>query len=161
MVGEETGTPAHEPRQACTTIDKIPRPCLSDTHRRMLLEESGIAPDVVAERGYYTSHRASEIPNVFEGYQRRPGLVVPMYSPDGITQSYQLRPNKPRKNGPKYETSEGSEVIVDVHPRMLEEVRNGDQELWITEGCRKGDSLTSRGLPTISLAGVWMWCVPK
>jgi len=127
----------------------------------MLLEESGNSLEIVAERGYYTARGGSEVPEVFEDYQRRPGLVVPMYSPDGITQSYQLRPDRPRKNGPKYETPEGSEVIVDVHPRMLDEIRNGDGELWITEGCKKGDALTSRGLPTISLAGVWMWCVPK
>jgi len=134
---------------------------LSPAHHRQVLDESGITPEIVAERGYYTARRGSEVPEVFEDYQRRPGLVIPMYSPDGITQSYQLRPGRARKNGPRYETPAGSEVIVDVHPRMLEEVRDGDEDLWITEGCKKGDSLTSRGLPVISLAGVWMWCVPK
>jgi Domain of unknown function (DUF3854) len=29
--------------------------------------------------------------------------------------------------------------------------------LWITEGVKKGDALTSRGLCVVSLAGVWNW----
>ncbi len=136
-------------------------PGLSERHARMLFEESGLDPDVAAERGYYTARQRSEVPEVFKDYQRRPGLVVPMFSPDGFTRSYQLRPDKPRRNGPKYETPGDAKVIVDVHPRMLDEARHGDEDLWITEGCKKGDALTSRGLCAIALAGVWMWCVPK
>lgn len=101
------------------------------------------------------------MPAAFADYQCRLGLVVPMFSPDGESSGRQLRPDKPRSGGPKYETPAGSEVLVDVHPRMLDEVRSGDGDLWVTEGCKKGDALTSRGLPALSLAGVWMWCVPK
>ena len=134
---------------------------LSDKHRAMLYDGSGISPDVAAERGYYTARRRSEVPEAFAVYQRRLGLVVPMFSPDGEKSGYQLRPDKPRKGGPKYETPAKSEVLVDVHPRMLEEARSGTGDLWITEGAKKGDALTSRGLAALSLAGVWMWCVPK
>jgi hypothetical protein len=134
---------------------------LSPQDRRLLLKGSGIDPAIGTERGYYTARSRSEVPESFAHYQRRLGLVVPMSSPDGVTQGWQLRPNKPRSKGPKYETPAGSEVLVDCHPRMLEKVRDGDEPLWITEGCKKGDALTSRGLPTLSLAGVWMWCVPK
>jgi len=134
---------------------------LSENHRRMLFEESANAPEYVAERGYYTAQRRSEVPGVFADYQRRSGLVVPMFSPDGESTGYQLRPDKPRRGGPKYETPAGSEVLVDVHPRMIEEVRSGTGDLGITEGVKKGDALTSRGLPTLALGGVWMWCVPK
>jgi hypothetical protein len=88
-------------------------------------------------------------------------LVVPMFSPDGETAGYQLRPDKPRKGGPKYETPGEISPVVDVHPRMLEEVRHGDGPLLITEGAKTGDAATSRGVPTVVLAGVWMWCVPK
>ena len=134
---------------------------LSDAHRRMLYDESGIVPDVAAERGYYTARRRSEIPGAFKSYQRKLGLVVPMFSPDGETVGYQLRPDRPRKGGPKYETPGGISPVVDVHPRMLEEVRDGDGQLLITEGAKTGDAATSRGIPTVVLAGVWMWCVPK
>lgn len=134
---------------------------LSHSHRRMLYEESGIDPDVAAERGYYTARARSEVPESFKGYQRRPGLIVPMYSPDGETVGYQLRPDRPRKDGPKYETPGGISPVVDVHPRMLEEVRDGTGPLLITEGGKTGDAATSQGIPTVVLPGVWMWCVPK
>ena len=134
---------------------------LSDSHRRMLYNESGIDPDVATERGYYTAHKRSEVPEAFKDYQRRRGLVVPMFSPDGKTVGHQLRPDKPRKSGPKYETPGGISPVVDVHPRMLEEVRHGTGPLLITEGGKTGDAATSRGMPTVVLAGVWMWCVPK
>jgi hypothetical protein len=134
---------------------------LSDTHRRMLYDESGIDPGVAAERGYYTARLRSEVPEVFKEYQRRRGLVVPMYSPDGETVGYQLRPDRPRKGGPKYETPGRISPVVDVHPRMLEEVRHGDSPLLITEGGKTGDAATSRGIPTVVLAGVWGWCKPK
>ncbi len=134
---------------------------LSDSHQKMLFADSGIDWNVARERGYYTARRRSEVPEAFKDYQCRRGLVVPAYSPDGTTQSWQLRPDKPRKNKKgnalKYETPGGSDVILDVHPRMHEEVRSGSPDLWITEGIKKADSLTSRGLPTIGLVGVWNW----
>src|SRR5215210_1427979 len=144
-----------------TSYPKGPPRTLSDSHRRMLFEESGIDPGVAAERGYYTARKRSEVPEAFKPYQLRLGLVVPMYSPDGETVGYQLRPDRPRKGGPKYETPGGVSPVVDVHPRMLEEVRYGSGPLLITEGAKTGDAATSWGIPTVVLAGVWMWCVPK
>ena len=134
---------------------------LSDAHRRMLYDESAIDPGVARERGYYTARRRSEVPESFKNYQRRVGLVVPMFSPDGETVGYQLRPDRPRRGGPKYEAPEGISPIVDVHPRMREEVCHGDGPLLVTEGGKTGDAATSQGIPTVVLAGVWMWCVPK
>ena len=127
---------------------------LSRKHEHMLLYESGIDPGIAAERGYYTARIRAEIPEAFAGYQRRLGLVVPMFSPDGITRGWQLRPNKPRHKGPKYETPGGVSPVVDVHPRMLEEARHGDGPLLITEGAKSGDAVTSRGVCTVVLAGV-------
>src|SRR5215210_6358308 len=137
------------------------RRTLSDSHRRMLFEESGIYPDSAKERGYFTARRRSEVPEAVKRYQRQPGLVVPMYPPHGETVGYQLRPDKPRKGGPKYETPGGISPVVDVHPRMREEARHGDGPLLITEGAKTGDAATSRGVCTVVLAGVWMWCIPK
>jgi hypothetical protein len=127
----------------------------------MLFGESGISSGIAQERSYYTARRRSEVPEVFKNYQRKPGLVVPIYSPDDTSRNWQLRPDKPRtdkKGKPlKYETPGNSKVILDVHPLMLEEVRSGDEDLWITEGIKKADALTSRGLPTVGLIGVWNW----
>ncbi len=144
-----------------TSYPKSAPRTLSGVHQRMLYEESAVDPGVAKERGYYTARRRSEVPEAFRDYQRKPGLVVPMFSPDGETVGYQLRPDRPRKGGPKYETPGGISPVVDVHPRMLEEARSGDGPLLITEGAKTGDAATSQGIPTVVLAGVWLWCVPK
>jgi hypothetical protein len=144
-----------------TSYPNSGRRTLSASHQKMLFEESGISSDVAAERGYYTARSRSELPEAFKDYQRRRGLVVPMYSPDGETIGHQLRPDRPRKGGPKYETPVGISPVVDVHPQMLEEVRHGDGPLLITEGAKTGDAATSQRIPTVVLAGVWMWCAPK
>jgi hypothetical protein len=127
----------------------------------MLFEESGIDPAVAAERGYYTARRRDEVPEEFADYQRRLGLVIRTYSPDGVTRGHQLRANKPRKPELRYESPQDSRVIVDVHPRMREEVRSGDGDLFVVEGCKKGDALVSQGAPAVALTGVWMAHVPK
>jgi len=131
----------------------------------MLFEESGISPEIASERGYYTAERREEVPEIFADYQRRLGLVIPMISPDGDSINYQLRADKPRRDKKgkpvKYDTPTRAKGVIDVHTCMMDEVRNGSGDLWITEGVKKGDALTSRGLPTISLAGVWMAHVPK
>jgi hypothetical protein len=134
---------------------------LSDSHREMLFEESGISPDVAAERGYYTARKRSEVPEAFKDYQRKPGLVVPMFSPDGETVGCQIRPDRPRSAKLKYESPQGSRVIVDTHPRVLEEVCHGDGDLWVVEGAKKADALVSQGAAAVALTGVWMAHVPK
>ena len=132
---------------------------LSNAHRRMLFEWSGIDPSVALERGYRTVERRAELTEYPE-WQRRLGLYIPTYSPDGRSTGCLLRPNRPRKNGPKYEAPQGSGVILDVHPRMRQEVRTGAGDLFVVEGVKKADALVSRGAPAVALAGVWMAHVP-
>jgi hypothetical protein len=125
----------------------------------MLLEESSISPGIVAGRGYWTAASRADVPDVFPDWQRRRGLVIPTYSPSGET-SYQLRPDKPRTRGGKarkYEQPGGIGCILDVHPHRMAAVADPDVRLWIGEGVKKGDSLTSRGECVISLSGVWNW----
>jgi hypothetical protein len=43
---------------------------------------------------------------------------------------------------------------------MIDEVRGGDGDLWVTEGPKKVDALTSRGLPTVGIIGVWNFAQP-
>jgi hypothetical protein len=105
---------------------------LSSTHAHMLFEESAISEDVAAERGSRTVRSRAELLD-FKKYQRRaPALRVPMYSPDGVTTSAQIRPDRPRKDKRgkviKYETIGGSEVIADVHPRNLDAIRDPSVE---------------------------------
>ncbi len=127
----------------------------------MLEEESGIDEAIVEERGYYTARNTSEVLPVFSKGQRRIRLVLPMFSPDGETNNYQLRPDKPRKpkkgKPAKYMTPKGSSSILDVHPRNMGKVGDPSVDLWITEGVKKGDALTSHGLCAVALVGVWNW----
>lgn len=173
MAGDSTKHPAAEPRQSYGTARKpstgnrgFSNTPLSPKHRRMLLEESGISPEIADERGYWTATSRSELPEAFKRYQRRaPALVLHTYSSDGETTGCQIRPDNPRRDKKgepiKYESAGGSRMILDVHPRNMEAVRDPGADLWVTEGVKKGDSLASRGLCAISLIGVWGWCVPK
>jgi predicted transcriptional regulator len=126
----------------------------------MLEVESGISPEIIGGRGYRTVSRA-DVPDDFASYQRRNGLLIPLYSPDGTTTASQLRADRPRrdKRGKpiKYETPTGGRIIADTHPRMLGAVADPSVPLWITEGTKKGDALASRGRCAVALIGVWMF----
>ncbi len=131
----------------------------------MLFDESSIDPAIAAERGYRTASQRADLPATFKAYQRRTGLLMPMYSPNGESGSHQLRPDRPRKDKGgdpiKYETPAGTPIIADVHPRNLDRVSDPAEDLWITEGIKKGDALASRGACAISLIGVYMFRKPK
>jgi hypothetical protein len=132
-------------------------PPLAREHWQMLTRESGISGRIVSERGYSTASRRDQVPDVFPDWQRRRGLVIPVYSPDGETTSYQLRPDKPRNRKRKYEQPAGVGCILDVHPSMMHAVADPSVPLWITEGVKKGDALTSRECCAVSIVGVWNW----
>jgi hypothetical protein len=142
-------------RAARVGAPKLP---LAQEHERELFQESGISPEVAAARGYYTARRRSDVPEVFSEWQRRLGLVIPTYSPNPEARGHQLKPQKPitRKNGkaPKYETPHKSRITLDVNPLMLEEVRTGSDDLFVTEGPKKVDSITSRGEAAVGFTGV-------
>jgi hypothetical protein len=136
---------------------------LAEQHKKMLLEESGISPEVVEARGYRTVETKSELKSL--GFSERqcnkPGLLIPVYSPTGDIATYQFRPDEPRidKDGKsvKYETPSGSRMVLDVHPFAREMLGNPSVPLFITEGIKKGDALVSRGQCTVTLLGVWGW----
>src|SRR5215217_7595493 len=128
----------------------------------MLLDESGISPAVIAERGYRTVRTKTELARLgfSESQRRAPALVVPMYSPTGELVTHQIRPDAPRaiKGKPvKYETPAKSSLHLDVHPSQAERVKDASVPLWIVEGVKKGDSLVSRGECAVALQGVWCW----
>lgn len=136
---------------------------LSEHHRRMLFEESGISPEVAEARGYRTVEKKAELERLGFGRKQRnvPALLVPVYSPAGEVVLYQSRPDEPRANSEgksiKYETPGGSSMALDVHPSMRDKLGDPSVPLFITEGLKKGDSLTSRGLCAVTLLGVWNW----
>src|SRR5829696_1220330 len=131
-------------------------------HQRALLEESGLSPEVVVERGYYTAKSKAELRKLgfSPSQQRAPALVVPMYSPTGELTTHQIRPDAPREidgKAVKYETPAKSPLRLDVHPTQAERVKDPSVPLWIVEGVKKGDSLVSRGRCAVALQGVWCW----
>ncbi len=133
---------------------------LSGRPRRMILGKSGISSEVTAERGCTTMWGRAERVDSKE-CSRQAGLVVPIHSLVGRTQSAQLRPDRPRKGSKgkllKHEASGCSKVVLDVQPRMWERVADGseaDEDHWVTEVIRKAGCLTSWGLPTVGLTGV-------
>jgi hypothetical protein len=141
-----------KPARASHLTPTSPLP-LSPEDRWMLEVESSISPEYIAGRGYYTASRLVEVPNVFKGRQRRLGLVIPTYSPSGVT-GIRLRPKRRISPGRKYEQPYGAGSILDVHPFNLERARNPHVELWVTEGEKTADSLASRGECVISIPGV-------
>ena len=86
--------------------------------------------------------------------------MIPTFSPEDVTTSWQLRPDKPRvRDGKsvKYETAAWSRIICDVPPRMLGAVSDPSVPLWPTEGVKCGDALTSCGCCAVSMIEVWMF----
>src|SRR5829696_5656680 len=136
---------------------------LSDDHKKMLLEDSGLTPDAVEARDYRTVEKKAELKR--RGFSDKqcnvPGLLIPIYSPAGGIATYQYRPDLPRisKDGKavKYETPSGTRMVLDVHPFAREMLGNPSVPLFITEGIKKGDALVSRDLCTVALLGVWNW----
>jgi hypothetical protein len=134
---------------------------LSPSHEE-LLRASAIAPEIAQERGYSTITEPRDL--TLEGYADwqalTPGVLVPMYDVIGANGSSQFRPDTPRlRDGKavKYETPEGSNIILDVHPSRTQFLKQPDTALLITEGVRKADALTSLGYCTVALSGVWNW----
>lgn len=150
-------------------------PQLADHHRRMLEQDSGITPEVIAARGYRNVTSAEARQFGFGGQQARDGLLLPIHTTDGQSGLYVLRPDQPRvvedKRKPKdpltgdrpqrvikYEWPRGVGARIDCPPPCFDRLKDAQTPLWITEGQKKGDALASWGLCTINLPnGVWGW----
>lgn len=154
---------------------------LCPDHLKELTEGSGIDLEVIKARGYRTILRHREIGSKSDeaeylrklGFSRGatdmddaslwPALFVPSYGPHGtFVGNAQLKPWTPRKTGKgkprKYESPVGKAVAVDVHPWHRDRIADPTVPLWITEGVKKADSLTTRlgkSAAVIGLSGVF------
>ena len=147
-------------------------PALLPQHQEQLEHASAIAPDVLAERGYRSVTASDPGLAGFADYQRAAGILIPLGTPDGSNGRYQLRrdrervttdPETGKQRAAKYEQATGQPHRLDVHPRNLAALADPSVPLWVTEGVKKGDALTSAGRCTIALGGVWCWrkeCLP-
>ena len=136
-------------------------PELLTEHFRHLSEGSGISFEVIKERGYRSLLGKNELEKLgFSSSQRRaPGILIPLWGVEGTEAGYQFRPDNPRSDtrgrAIKYESPIGSANRLDCPPRCRKALEDPRTPLWITEGSKKADALTSHGACAISLTGVW------
>ncbi len=144
-------------------------------HHLAQLRQSAISDEVIAGRGYSTVSRPTPgdgrprdllrrlaIPAWARNEDARyPGLLIPMFRATGEPIGYQYRPDSapkdPRGKLRKYAAQAGRASVADVHPLNRDRIIIPTVPLWITEGVKKADSLTTLGLCTVALSGVWNW----
>src|SRR5437016_3002964 len=127
-----------------------PGDVLDERHLRELHEESAIALDVIAERGYRTVTSAAELRALgFAPFQARaPALLIPLHGVDGTNGRYVIKPDHPRiERRPgkpdrpiKYEFPSGQHHMLDVPPRCLAALDDPGVALLFSEGWKKTDS---------------------
>jgi hypothetical protein len=138
-------------------------PTLSQKHRDELEHGSGIAPEVIAERGYATVAASDPRLTPFADYQRASGILFPILPPDGSNGRYSLRRDVARGPKGRYEQPAGQAHRLDMHPRARRRKDDPTVPLCITEGIKKGDALVSAGRCAVALGGVWCFrkeCIP-
>ena len=151
-------------------------PPLAPHHLQMLTEGSGIAEDVVCERGYTTSSGYQELRQlglVFPSNTHTFGLLMPIFTPDGARPTHFMaktnsavpltvyRPDVPAygKDGRarKYILPYQALPRLNCHPRSVPAMPDPHVPLWVTEGCKKADALVSHGACALDIGGVWSW----
>jgi len=138
---------------------------LAPHHRAMLEQGSGISPERIRDRGYFTVTDPDDLRELgFADFQLRvPAMVIPVYGVDGRFRFHRIRPDDPRRDLEKpgkvvkYEQPIGTGVTLDV-PRCAQPyLSDARTRLWIVEGEKKADALVSRGECAVALLGVWSW----
>lgn len=157
--------------ETAQTDGQPPERILLPHHRLTLEEGSGIHPDVIAERGYWSAEKWQDLDGlVFRSTQKArpenyPALMIPQYDPAGALTYHVLRYDRPRvtREGRviKYEQPGGAGLRLDVPPRCLAGLRDPGRGLWITEGAKKADCLVSHDLIAVNTPGVDGWRSPS
>ena len=148
---------------------------LSAEHYEELIVSSCIDPETALARGYRTLEDTGESRDLLESLGFRPyvwnredaypGLLIPMHGADGTVRGHQYKPAVPRKRRKedgtlvpvKYETPSKAPNVLDVPAYTRTVLEDTSVPLWITEGMKKVDCLTSRGLAALGLTGVFNW----
>ena len=138
---------------------------LAAHHRVMLEQGSGISPETINDRGYFTATEPDDLRELgFADYQLRvPALAIPVYGVDGRFRFYRIRPDNPRRDREKlgkvvkYEQPSGTGVTIDVPCSAQPFLSDAGTRLWIVEGEKKADALVSQGECAVALLGVWSW----
>src|SRR5215216_7287760 len=145
-------------------------PQLEAHHIHQLEKDSGIASDIIAERGVRSIRRGRELPEGFSWRQKKraPGILFTIHRPNG-ERSYSFRPDEPdpEKPGRKYEQPSkyygGPGNVLDVHPSLQHLIADTDVPIIFVEGIKKADSITTAAraagveVLVIAITGVWNW----
>ncbi len=143
---------------------------LSEDHRRVLVEGSGIAPEVLERYCVRTIERGRDLPRGFSRRQRSraPGMLFEVVRPNGEI-GYSFRPDEPDPDSPgrKYEQpckaygAVGNFLgIYETSPGLL---ADPSVPLYFVEGHKKALSMVSAygaagiGIVAVAISGVWNW----
>lgn len=145
-------------------------------HLEELQTGSGIDTAVIAERCYRSvgSEERELLAGVgFPAWALTDsafwGLWLPGHDVRGGMFAGQWKPGRPAphpKDGKpqKYVSARRQPVRLDVHPRwtrtdgaVLPAIKDLTRPLWVTEGIKTADALTSRGVVTLTLTGTFNW----
>lgn len=90
------------------------------------------------------------------------GILIPFFSvPDGMKNGYEVRLDESLEDGRKFDRPRGQKASLNIHPSMVDRLRDTNEPLYIVEGTTRCDALAQRGIPSISLAGCWGWLSGK
>ncbi len=143
---------------------------LSEEHRYVLVEGSGVAPEVLERYCVRTIQRGRDLPRGFSRRQRlrAPGMLFEAVRPNGEI-GYSFRPDRPDPENPghKYEQpckaygAAGNTLgVYETSPGLLEDT---SVPVCFVEGHKKALSMVSsygaagRDLVVVAIAGVWNW----
>jgi hypothetical protein len=131
-------------------------------HHRAALESSAIAPEVIAERPYFSAQNKAELLSLgLAAFQARAPALVCLLRWPGVPDLPQIKPDDPRpdKDKPgkviKYETPARAILHADCPPRCWPLLSDPSVPVVITEGVKKADALATAGACAIALPGVW------
>ena len=134
---------------------------LAPHHLATLHKGSGISLEVIEARGYRTVDFGDGKTLLDLGFTlgqfSLPAILVPLWNVLGQQEGYAIRMDNPGDRG-KYQRIRGSRNAIDANPLTTkEQLRDGSQPLFITEGAKKADAIVSQGGIAVNIAGVYNW----
>lgn len=137
---------------------------LWESHRRQLMEGSGISAEMLERIGWYsvTAEEASQILGI---PVEASGIAIPYPGCDLVRVRLdwphrfveRSGDGRERTREARYLSPRGSRTHAYILPEVAQALRNPMAVLAITEGEKKAVKATQEGLPAIAIPGVWSW----
>lgn len=142
---------------------------LSDHHRNILLNQSGLTEEIIQARGYWslTADQMAQLTamDIYNKSVMDAGgwLAIPVYRPDKQFHCVNIRlDTSPGKGTSRYLWPKGYRNALDINPLSFPYLHMRDVPLVTTEGTRKADSILRFSTPehplcVIGVNGCWGW----